>query len=176
VHLTPTLLDLLDRPIPDGVQGTSLRPLLTRGDGTSAPGTVAAPQDTTGGTTASEEAEVVIEWNGWNMFSAQVWQTYWGAEPGEMAQPRSPVDARTIRRGRWKLSVYVAGEAELFDLESDAAECHNLAYHPQHRTTVEALFTRLTAWQHATGDTLTLPLPDTGKAPRQSEEQKGGCR
>jgi arylsulfatase A-like enzyme len=94
------------------------------------------------------------------MFSAQVWQKYWRADPSAMDQPRSPVDARTIRRGRWKLSVYVTGEAELYDLAADAGERRNLAYEPQHRATMETLFARLTAWQRETGDTLILPPPE----------------
>jgi arylsulfatase A-like enzyme len=156
VHLTPTLLDLLGRSIPEGMQGVSQRPLPIGGDGASTAG-AAVPVDAAGLGASPDDAEVFVEWNGWNMFPAQVWQAYWGAEPEAMAQPRGPVDARTIRRGRWKLSVYVTGEAELFDLQTDAAECHNLAHHPEYRATVDALFTRLAAWQHATGDTLALP-------------------
>jgi arylsulfatase A-like enzyme len=109
----------------------------------------------------ADEAEVVVEWNGWNLFPAAQWQSYFGADPAQMAQPRSPVDARTIRRGRWKLSAYVTGEAELYDLRTDPGEAHNLARQAGHRATVAALYERLLAWQQETGDTLVLPEPAT---------------
>ncbi|MAG37606.1 MAG: hypothetical protein CL878_15335 [Dehalococcoidia bacterium] len=46
VDLVPTLLDLLDQPLPDHLQGNSLVPLLQNGD------------------SAPDEGQTVIEWNG----------------------------------------------------------------------------------------------------------------
>jgi arylsulfatase A-like enzyme len=161
VHLTPTLLDLLGLAVPGGLQGTSLRPLLTRGD-LPPDGRGARPVGQPFGgawDVPPDEAEVVLEWNGWNLFSAQQWQRDFGADPAQMAQPRSPVDARTIRRGRWKLSVYVTGEVELYDLRADPGEARNLARTAEQRATVVALYERLLAWQRETGDTLALPDP-----------------
>jgi hypothetical protein len=106
-----------------------------------------------------DEAEVVVEWSGWNLFSAPQWEAYFGADPAQLAQPRSPVDARTIRRGRWKLSAYVTGQAELYDLQADPGEACNLVRRAEHRATVAALYQCLLAWQRETGDTLALPDP-----------------
>ena len=120
-----------------------------------------AAADGGGWDVSPDEAEVVVEWNGWNLFPAQQRQTYLGADPAQLAQPRSPVDARTIRRGRWKLSAYVTGEAELYDLRADPSEARNLARRAEHRATVAALYERLLAWQRVTRDTLALPDPAT---------------
>jgi arylsulfatase A-like enzyme len=72
---------------------------------------------------------------------------------------------RTIRRSRWKLTVDEAGEHELYDLASDPEETHNLLYEaPGHLpgpalAAARALWTRLQAWQRATGDTAHLLPP-----------------
>jgi arylsulfatase A-like enzyme len=114
IDVTPTLLDLLDRPIPDGLQGTSLRPLLGGDEGRKTEDespSVLRPSSLV--ERDENDRDVFIEWNGWNMFSAQIWRKYWLSDPSALDQPRSTVDSRTIRRGRWKLSVFVTGEAEL---------------------------------------------------------------
>jgi arylsulfatase A-like enzyme len=140
VDLTPTLLDLVGLPVPGHMQGRSLAPLLREGDG-------ALGQ-------APDEAEVVIEWNEWDGIR-QVWDPSRGvADPGELAPPS--IDARTIRRGRWKLSRYATGEAELYDLRADPEETHNAVREPEQAAVVADLDARLRRWQRATGDTLAL--------------------
>ena len=156
VHLTPTLLDLLGLAVPGGLQGTSLRRCLRAATSLR---TDAAPGRTAGrGTCPRTRPRSSLSGTA-GISSAAQWQTAFGADPAQMAQPRSPVDARTIRRGRWKLSVYVTGEAELYDLRADPGEAHNLARRAEHRATVAALYERLRAWQRETGDTLALPDP-----------------
>lgn len=136
VHLTPTLLDLLAQPVPEHVQGGSLVPLLAGGD------------------TAPDEAEVVIEWNG---MPRQI------AGSGEVNTTRDAetqlrsVDARTIRRGRWKLNVHAEREFELYDLLADPGELHNAFYDAGNEGLAAGLFDRLRAWQRATNDALELP-------------------
>lgn len=133
VDLTPTLLDLLGYQIPRHMQGVSLRPLLAEGD-----------RD-------PEEAEVFIEWNEWD-----------GIRPVYEQVPETPpasVDARTIRRGRWKLNVHVTNEAELYDLAADPDEAHNALRDPGAGPVVRTLYARLREWQVQTGDSLALPDP-----------------
>ena len=68
---------------------------------------------------------------------------------------------RTIRRGRWKLTVDEAGDHELYDLEADPEETRNLLYAPDAGALRVArdLWARLRAWQERTADPLPLPLP-----------------
>ena len=85
-----------------------LAPLLREGDG-------ALGQ-------APDEAEVVVEWNEWDGVR-QVWDPVRGvADAGEQAPPS--IDARTLRRGRWKLSLYATGQSELYDLQAHPEETH----------------------------------------------------
>jgi len=138
VHLVPTLLDLLGQPVPDGAQGTSLRPLLAEGDRT--PG----------------EAEVVIEWNG---LERQISGSGKVNEGREVEAELRSVDVRTIRRGRWKLNVHMTREFELYDLQADPGERHNAIRDPGSEPVIRDLFARLRAWQRATNDRLPLPDP-----------------
>jgi arylsulfatase len=138
VDLTPTLLDLLGLPAPPPVQGTSLAPLLTGGD--------AAP----------DEAEVVIEWNGLPRQIAGSGEE--NPTPDAEAQMRA-VDARTIRRGRWKLTAHATREFELYDLDADPGELHNAYGDPGSGAVVADLYQRLLTWQRTTDDTVALPDP-----------------
>jgi arylsulfatase A-like enzyme len=143
VSLVPALLELLDLPAPAYVQGESLVPLLRSGD------------------TAPNDAEVAFEWNGGlgeslNTVDGVPRRRPEGLEAGT-AIP-SPDDSRTIRRGRWKLTVHATGETELYDLVADPGEAHNAA-DPRYERTVRDLHERLLAWQRRTGDARMLPVP-----------------
>jgi arylsulfatase A-like enzyme len=143
VDLTPTLLDLVGLPVPEHMQGHSLASLLREGDGALG--------------NSPDEAEVFIEWNEWDGIRP-VWDPVHGvANPGEEAPPS--IDARTIRRGRWKMSLYATGEAELYDLHSDPQETHNAIRDPAHAAVVADLHNRLRRWQRETEDALALPDP-----------------
>jgi hypothetical protein len=124
------------------VQGRSLAPLLRQGD------------------VAPDEAEVFIEWNEWDGIRP-VWHPQRGvADAGETPPPS--IDARTIRQGRWKLSLYATGEAELYDLQADPEETHNAFWDSATAGIVASLCGRLRRWQHETGDTLPLPAASGG--------------
>jgi arylsulfatase A-like enzyme len=147
VDVLPTLLETLGIEAPDHVQGNSLLPLMRVGD------------------TAPNEAEVVFEWSGGTQggISAD------GQRLGEGDEARRAMAARqrTIRRGRWKLTVDEAGEHELYDLEADPEETRNLLYRGPERTPppealaiTADLWARLRAWQSRTADSLALPVPE----------------
>ncbi|HEV2123763.1 MAG TPA: hypothetical protein VGW38_13450, partial [Chloroflexota bacterium] len=85
---------------------------------------------------------------------------------GDEAMRAMAARQRTIRRGRWKLTVDEAGEHELYDLRDDPAEQRNLLYAgPKRQPSSEALaatgdlWERLRAWQERTADSVTLPEP-----------------
>jgi len=62
---------------------------------------------------------------------------------------------RTIRRGRWKLSVHAEGAVELYDLMVDPGERWNVAG-AANESIVRGLCNRLSIWQRQTVDTLDL--------------------
>jgi arylsulfatase A-like enzyme len=62
---------------------------------------------------------------------------------------------RMLTDGRWKLIVYqVAGDerTQLFDLENDPEECHDLATEPALQARIAGLRSRLVEWQRTAGD------------------------
>ncbi|MGH2369071.1 MAG: sulfatase family protein, partial [Chloroflexota bacterium] len=142
VDVTPTLLDALGHEAPAHVQGRSLLPLMQAGD------------------TAPDAAEVVFEWSGAREGETADGQRYHG---DALAQLAMAAQQRTIRRGRWKLTVDEAGDHELYDLVADPEETRNLLYAGEGRTppaeaqaAARDLWERLRAWQARTADALPL--------------------
>jgi len=65
---------------------------------------------------------------------------------------------RLIRTRDYKLVYYpVVDTLQLFDMQQDTEELHNLAYQVQYRDTVKRLYSKLLDLQTEVGDTLTLP-------------------
>jgi arylsulfatase A-like enzyme len=114
VGLVPTLLDALGHPAPAHAQEPSLLPLMRTGD------------------TRPDAAEVVLEWsgtpNGETADGRRVSPDVLRAQdaPLERAVRALAAQQRTIRRGRWKLTVDEAAEHELYDLVADPHETTNL--------------------------------------------------
>ena len=134
VDLVPTLLDLLDRPLPEHLHGTSLAPLLRDGD------------------TDPDAATVAIEWSGLAATDLVNAARFLGLPTDD-----SHAAMRTIRRGRWKLNVSTSGEHELYDLRADPDELHNVFAAPGNHDVRRDLYARLLRWQRETEDTLALP-------------------
>jgi len=61
---------------------------------------------------------------------------------------------RTIRTLQWKYNLSISGEEELYNLESDPGELHNLAKSAEHAEIRGKLSKQLHAWRKKTGDTL----------------------
>lgn len=60
---------------------------------------------------------------------------------------------RMICDERWKFVIYPkVGREQLFDLQSDPDETHDLSTHPDHKRTKDELAKRLDAWRRAQGD------------------------
>ena len=141
VDLVPTLLALLDVAAPLRLQGTDRRPLLERGD------------------IAPEEAQVVVEWNSFHGYPKRDEQPDILDEPEDVKQRLRATAARTIRLGRWKLTLYASGEHELYHLEADPGELRNAFRDPRAASVVQDLYARLLEWQHQTLDPVVLPDP-----------------
>jgi arylsulfatase A-like enzyme len=142
IDLVPTLLDLMGQPIPETLEGKSLKPLLDQ-DGDVAP-----------------EEDVFIEWNGPNNgfgdVSGQVSIPDWMTEiatPEKIQQAtRDRVRTIIIPEG-WKFNYSPWGEHELYNLKQDPGEINNLANQEQYATLMQALTQRIIRWQERTKDT-----------------------
>jgi arylsulfatase A-like enzyme len=141
VHLVPTLLDLVRQPLPSHLQGASLRPLLEAGD------------------TAPDEADLVIEWNGpFRVQNLEQLRARGHLDGISVDDPRlTRVTSRTMRRGRWKLTLHASGEHELYDLQADPGEMHNAFWDPGVEDVIGSLTERLRRWQRETGDSVDIP-------------------
>ncbi len=67
--------------------------------------------------------------------------------------------ARMVRTRRWKYSYsfYDVQDGELYDLDSDPLEMHNLFHDPGYKRIRKELEQRLRAWQQETGDSFKMP-------------------
>lgn len=137
IDLIPTLLDLLDRPIPDHLEGSSLVANFISSELT--------PPEPTG--------EVIVEWNGLNSgFGDILGDTLILPEWRELADDftiRAALDdpVRTlITQDGWKYSWSHRGEDQLFHLHTDPGEMINLV-NDGHSERVASFRDRIESWQ-----------------------------
>lgn len=127
VDLLPTLFELAGLAEPYSNQGRSLVGLISDDGGNYVPRTAVfseniIPEVITGG---RDEFEFV---------------------KGEGIRGTRHPDAKMVRTRRWKYIYYPEGFAELYDLESDAKEMHNLAGDAQYREQVFEMKDHLLHW------------------------------
>jgi arylsulfatase A-like enzyme len=145
IDLVPTLLDLMDQPLPDQLEGKSLRPRLE--------GRADTPPD-----------DVFVEWNGHNnglgdvigRVSIPEWMRDLAPEEQIVAAITDPVRT-VIAPDGWKLNYSPLGEHELYNLNEDPWETSNLAPRPEMHAQIEILVDRIRRWQERTGDQVDLP-------------------
>ncbi|MDP6514277.1 MAG: sulfatase-like hydrolase/transferase [SAR202 cluster bacterium] len=129
IDLVPTLLDLMGEPIPEGLHGQS-RVEVLKGEATL------------------DDNDVFIEHNGigdrdlGNPLINEMNNLPW----------RSVVTA-----DRWKLNLCAGDQCELFDLNTDPIEEHNLFDDPAQRDRIRLMATKIRLWQHQVGDDAPLP-------------------
>jgi choline-sulfatase len=127
VDVLPTLLELIGAPEPDNCQGRSLTALC---DGSGRP---APPR------------EAVFSENIIPEIISQSPLDFVFAKGKGVKGVRHP-DAKMVRTQRWKYCYYGDGYAELYDLQNDPHEQHNLAADPAHKPVVDELQKRLLDW------------------------------
>jgi arylsulfatase A-like enzyme len=138
IDLVPTLLDLLDEPVLEGLHGKSRVAVLQ------------------GETTLREQGsgDVFIEWNGtdgWPQkekspdITAEQWQRILG--------PWRTV----IGADGWKLNLSPVDQCELYNLNDDPHEQYNLYDDPDQRGRVRDMAERIRRWQKRTADEAPLP-------------------
>lgn len=141
IDVVPTLLEALEQPLPDHLQGHSWLPWL-RGEGELV------------------EKNVYIEWGGGEtgiVPGARIRETmpdYWR----EMATPDEVVAALTdplrtiITPEGFKYTWSTLGDDELYNLNNDPYETENLAHRASYRRVVQSLREQIRDWQRRTGD------------------------
>lgn len=138
IDLVPTLLDLMNQPVPAGLHGTSRRTNLETG-------------------TALTD-DVFIEWN----IPASRKHTYndtilAAAGSRERAEAALNDQQRTIiTADGWRYTHSTIGDHALYDLNEDPEERQNLARATKQAARIAALSDRIQAWQATTNDGLAL--------------------
>lgn len=157
IDLMPTLLDLLDQPVPTHLPGRSRKAWLE------------------GETIAQSSVDpVVVEWNlpprtpdgrplesGMDLLAVMA-QGEYPDFLAAIASPDQALDAACdpirslITPDGWKFNWSARGAHELFDLNRDAGETTNLVGQPEHRERIAEMEKMIEQWQTRTGDSVRL--------------------
>jgi arylsulfatase A-like enzyme len=142
VDVFPTICDMLDLAIPDGVQGRSLWPILA---GERFP--------------ADEFRSVYAELGvGGIHYAADerppLHFPYEGASFDELNSVTQSGNLKMVRMGDWKLTMDSQGNGEMHDLAADPFELRNLFGAPEHAERQLQLTTELLRWTIRTEDDL----------------------
>ncbi len=139
IDLVPTLLDLLDQPIPEHLEGESLAAAMDRGHA---------------------ERDVFIEWNSDRSGEPPAKVPEWAedlAAPSELHEAKGEQIRTCVSLDNWKLNVSTTGEHQLFDLDADPLELTNRFSDPDQAERIRDLAARIGRWQQRTDDTVALP-------------------
>jgi arylsulfatase A-like enzyme len=154
VDLMPTLCEAIGAPIPYGVQGRSLWPLLTGRDDYP-------PEEF-----RSVYAELGF---GGLPYTAEEYPPlhfpYEGRRLDELNSVTQSGNLKMVRMGQWKLLFDLLGRRELYDLENDPGELRNRHDDPALRDVRLALTEELLHWTIRTED----DLPDAAYTPKRAE-------
>ncbi|MFW6061840.1 MAG: sulfatase [Planctomycetota bacterium] len=143
IDLVPTLLEAMDQPRPEHLQGRSLLPLAT------------GEQD-------EPDRDVFYEWNvnpdGENQGPADLPEHAEGmGTPEQLAASKADPHRTIVTPDLWKFTLSRAGEHRLFNLNVDPGETRNLAADATHTARGRDLAGRIRAWQKRTRDIYEMP-------------------
>ena len=141
IDVVPTLLDLMNQPIPPELQGESLRELFETEN-------------------CSSSRDVFIEWNGPNTGivgeaagTFQVPSALEGVVSPDGLEEAVTDSVRTIiTPDGWKLNYSPCDENELYNINNDPGETVNLYDQKENKTIISDLVCRINQWQKSTGD------------------------
>ena len=164
VDVMPTLLDLAGVDIPVGVQGTSLKPLLTEASEATKEFVVIESGEHGDPPTVAELLDA--EGNLVDRGTSFAWCAFREAWLGK---------GKAIRTQRWKLSLYANGEGELYDMDGDPDEVSNLFDDPEHAAVRWELTSKLAIWQMKKEDAIPVnPTVGPKMHLRRRQESDGG--
>lgn len=138
VDVAPTLMDLCGLGVPDWMHGRSLRDVLS--------GVTDEHKDAVFAEGGVEDAALVRTIALDTEEHRSRHPNYHWKQALLVEQPWTLRRAKMVRTDRWKLVYRVDGTKELYDLDSDPGELHDVAALPQHQTVVAELVERLLNW------------------------------
>ncbi len=124
IDLVPTLLDVMRQPVPEALEGKSLRQAAE-------------------GTVTELDQDIVIEWNGSNGYSPNV-ELPDATKEQILESWSDPVRTLVTAQG-WRFTCSPLGEHELYDLNVDPGETTNLAARAEHLPLMRRLRGRIAA-------------------------------
>ena len=132
IDMVPTLLDVMNQPIPAHLQGKSLMPLI-KGE-------------------IAENDPVFLEWNPFPHWKSQVndcpeWANKADCEKAVQTRIRT-----VVTQDGWKFNWSSSDKSQLFNLNEDPQEIKNLFYDEAYQDTIKALQDLILDWQKRTGD------------------------
>lgn len=141
IDLVPTLLDFMNQPIPDHLQGNSWRKFLENNE-------------------EPPEKDVFIEWNGYNtghgndQIGSAIILDSWKemASKEEINASLGDPVRSVITPDGWKFNFSTIGDHELYNLNEDPHELNNLANDPEYTDIIAKLKDKIFEWQENTGD------------------------
>ena len=148
VDVFPTLCDLLDLPIPFGVQGKSILPLLTDGPVPSKEYETAYSESGFSGLYWNEKDKLDLHEEG----AYNPWCTF-----DELNSWTQCGQVRMARKGTMKIQMDMMGNGYLYDLSKDPFEVHNLWDHPDYLSQKQEMMTVLIAEILKASDPLPAP-------------------
>ncbi|UFU03087.1 sulfatase-like hydrolase/transferase [Ruania suaedae] len=150
VDLLPTLAEWIGAPLPAGVQGRSLTPLLRGEEAPPSEFATMYGEHGYGGVSYGEDDRPPLHFS------------YDGATFDELNSVTQSGEMRMVVDGRYKLVTDDTGEVALYDLSDDPAETHDLSTDPGHREVRERLLLQLVQWMLRVAD----DLPEGDYRPR----------
>jgi arylsulfatase A-like enzyme len=148
VDVMPTICDALDVPIPEGVQGRSLWPMLTGQDYPKEEFNSIYAEHGFGGLYWTDEEEITATEEG-------ALNDVIGFD--ELNQWSQCGQQRMVRKGDWKLLFDMQGNGQLYNLVEDPVELYNLYFDPQYRDIKQELHEELMAWSLRAQDSIPAP-------------------
>lgn len=160
VYIMPTLCEMLGAPIPYGVQGRSLWPLLSGRDSDRDEFASIMAEVGFGGEFYGEDERPPLHF------------PYDGPTYDELNSVTQSGNLKMLRRDRWKLLFDRDGHGELYDLAADPMELHDLWQDPAHAGTRGQMVEELLRWTIRTED----DLPSARYTPKRSSpaQESGG--
>ncbi len=132
IDLVPTLLDLMGAKL-DGLPGKSLVPVL-KGE-------------------RRAQDDVFIQWNG---AEGEVPASLPGTTGDDVKRVKDAPIRTVITQDGWKLCLCERDKSQLFDLNTDPYETHNVVGEEIHKDRVHDLSKRIRAWQESVKDPVSI--------------------
>jgi arylsulfatase A-like enzyme len=134
IDLVPTLLELMDHPIPDRLPGRSLVPAMRKG--------------------REHREPVFIEWSPGPESSREL--PFPGFTAEEVRRANRAHTRTVVTPDGWKLCLSDADRHQLFDLSRDPFELTNLFYAGGHDDVIRRLADEIHRWQRGVNDVVEV--------------------